>query len=58
MLPIFRLLDPSKQCSNVKWGQAQRAGLRSALAGRQWTQDRLHAALLAPPCTSTTQEGC
>ena len=43
MLPIFRLLDPSKQCSNVEWGPAQRAGLRSALAGRQWTQDRLHA---------------
>ena len=48
ILPIFRLLDPSKQCSNVEWGPAQRAGLRSALAGRQWTQDRLHAAHLAP----------
>ena len=48
MLPIFRLLDPRYQCTDTAWGSAQRAGLRSALADRQWTQDRLHAAHLAP----------
>ena len=48
MLPIFRLLDPRYQCTDTAWGSAQRAGLRSALADRQWTQDRLHAARLAP----------
>ena len=48
LLPIYRLLDPRYNRGDTSWGSAQRAGLRSAMADRQWTQDRLHAANLAP----------
>ena len=48
LLPVYRLLDPRYHRDDASWGPAQRAGLHSAMADRQWTQDRLHAANLAP----------
>ena len=48
MQPIFRRVDPKCHSLEPAWGFLQRAGLRSTLANRQWTQDRLHVARLAP----------
>ncbi len=39
--PVFDLLSGAGK--EEGWGSAQRAGLKSALLNRQWTQGRLHA---------------
>ena len=50
MLPLFNLLDPNRV--HEDWGPRDRAGLRSALLNRQWTQARLFVARLVdtPHC--------
>ena len=49
--PLFSLLNPQRS-PDAAWGPRQRAGLRSAVANRQWPQARLHRAGLAssPEC--------
>ena len=49
---IYRLLDPRRCTGDDDWGPRERAGLRSAVANRQWPQARLCRAGLAesPDC--------
>ena len=49
---MYRLLDPRRCTGDDDWGPRDRAGLRSAVANRQWPQARLCSAGLAesPSC--------
>ena len=49
---IYRLLDPRRCTGDDDWGPRERAGLRSAVANRQWPQARLCSAGVAesPEC--------